>query len=214
MKRQRLILSRSRWAACLARLPHIAMLHHRLPRLRLWSAKIRVQLYPSHARMLAKSSSHTHRANAWPIGSSRDSGDRQRRVVCSSRRAPSLSRCTSIRLNVSSRSRSAFRGPSSRIACAVSGRPMCLRTKPLNHSRKTRAWSATLSSPPGAACSAKASSACAGIRLASASHATRPSPLSSQSTGASTGVAIEFRKSRPGESAMKFADGRIDTILH
>jgi hypothetical protein len=122
MKRQRLILSRSRWAACLARLPHVAMLHHRLPRLRLWSAKIRVQRYPSHAPMLAKSSSHTHRANASPIGMSKDSGDRQRRVVCSSRRAPSLSRCTSIRLNVSSRSRSAFRGVSSRIASGVSGR--------------------------------------------------------------------------------------------
>ena len=37
--------------------------------------------------------------------------------------------------------RSALRGPSSRIAFGVSGRPICWRTKPLNHSRKARAWS-------------------------------------------------------------------------
>jgi len=36
--------------------------------------------------------------------------------------------------------------------------------------------------------------------------------LSSQSIGASTSVAMEFRKSRPGESAMKFAGGLGDTI--
>ena len=55
----------------------------------------------------------------------------------SDRRPPS--RRKAMRLNISSRSRSAFRGPSSRIAFGVSGRPMCLRTKPLNHSRRARA---------------------------------------------------------------------------
>ena len=40
--------------------------------------------------------------------------------------------------------------------------PMCLRTKPLNHSRKTHAWSGTLSSSPSVACSAQAFSACVG----------------------------------------------------
>ena len=65
----------------LARLPHTAMLHHRLARPRVRSAKIRVQLWPSHARMEAKSSSHTHRARASPIGCSKNSGDRQRRIV-------------------------------------------------------------------------------------------------------------------------------------
>ena len=53
-------LSRSRCAACLARLPQIAMLHHRLARLLVWSANMSVQFAPSHALMLAKSSSHTH----------------------------------------------------------------------------------------------------------------------------------------------------------
>ena len=143
---QRVVLSRPRCAACLARLPHTAMLHHLLPCLRVRSAKIRVQRCPSHARMVAKSSSQTHLANASPIGSNRDSGDRQSRIVCSSKRSTSLSGRTAMRLNSSSRSRSAFRGPSSRIAFGVSGRPMCFRTKPLNHSRKARAWSATSSS--------------------------------------------------------------------
>ena len=137
------------------------MLHHLLPCLRVRSAKIRVQRCPSHARMLAKSSSQTHLANASPIGSNRDSGDRQSRIVCSSKRSPSLSGRKAMRLNISSRSRSAFRGPSSRIAFGVSGRPMCFRTKPLNHSRKARAWSATSSSSPGVARSVKAFSACA-----------------------------------------------------
>ena len=58
---------------------------NRLPRRRVWSAKMSVQRCPSHARMSAKASSHTHRANASPIGNSRDSGDRHRRVVRSSR---------------------------------------------------------------------------------------------------------------------------------
>ena len=79
------------------------MLHHLLPRLRVRSAKIRVQTCPSHALMLAKSSSQTHLANAPPIGSNKDSGDRQSRIVCSSKRGPSLSRRFATRLNISSR---------------------------------------------------------------------------------------------------------------
>ena len=39
-----------------------------------------------------------------------------------------------------------------------------------------------------------------------------PSPLSSQSTGVSTGVATEFRKSRPSELAIKIAGGLCFTI--
>ena len=50
--------------------------------------KISVQLCPSHARMLAKSSSETHFANASPIGSSKDSGDRQRRAICTTKWSP------------------------------------------------------------------------------------------------------------------------------
>ena len=132
-------------------------------------------------------------------------GDRHRRFTRSSRRPPSPLRSTVIRLNVSSRSKSRFRGVSSRIAPGGSGRPMCLRTKPLNHSRSARASPATLSSSPSAALSVAAFSASCGTRFASASHTARPSPLSSQSTGRSTGVAMELRKSRPGESAMKSA---------
>jgi pimeloyl-ACP methyl ester carboxylesterase len=75
------------------------MLHHRLARRRVRSAKIRVQTCPSHARMLTKSSSQAHFANASPIGSSKDSGDRQRRIVCSSRRSPPLSCRSAIRLS-------------------------------------------------------------------------------------------------------------------
>ena len=97
--RQRLALSRSRCAACLARLPQIAMLHHRRARLLVWSAKMSVQLAPSHALMLAKSSSQTHCASASPIGSSNEPGDRHRRIVCSSRRSPSPSRRPVIWLN-------------------------------------------------------------------------------------------------------------------
>jgi hypothetical protein len=157
---QRSVLSRSRCAACLARLPHTAMRHHLLPRFRERSAKIRVQTYPSHALMWAKSSSQTHLAIASPIGSNRDSGDRQSRIVRSSGRSPSGR--NAMRLNISSRSRSAFRGPSSRIAFGPSGRPICSRTKPLNHSRKKRAWPATLSNSPADAWWINASSASAG----------------------------------------------------
>src|ERR1700685_2129401 len=101
---QRSVLSRSRCAACLARLPHTAMRHHLLPRPRVRSAKIRVQTCPSHALMLVKSSSQTHLANASPIGSNRDSGDRQSRIVCSSKRSTSPSGRKAMRLNISSRS--------------------------------------------------------------------------------------------------------------
>ena len=109
------------------------MLHHLLARLLVWSANMRVQLCPSHALTLAKSSSHTNLANASAIGASSDSGDRQRRVARSSRRPPSP---PEMRLNVSSRSNSRLRGPSSRSASGASGRPICRRTKALNHSRK------------------------------------------------------------------------------
>ena len=70
------------------------MLHHRLPRLRVWSANISVQPCPSHALTSAKFSSHTNFANASPIGSSKDSGDRHRRFTRSSRRPPSPLRST------------------------------------------------------------------------------------------------------------------------
>src|ERR1700730_13891493 len=87
---QCLLLSRLRCAACLARLPQIAMLHHLLARLLVWSANARVQPCPSHAFTWVNSSSHTNFASASPIGSSRDSGDRQRRIIRSSRQPPSL----------------------------------------------------------------------------------------------------------------------------
>ena len=50
------------------------MLHHRLPRLRVWSANISVQPCPSHALTSAKFSSHTNFANASPIGISKELG--------------------------------------------------------------------------------------------------------------------------------------------
>ena len=53
------------------------------------SANSSVQLCPSHAFKSEKSSSHTNFANASPIGSNRDSEDRQRRILRSSRQSPS-----------------------------------------------------------------------------------------------------------------------------
>ena len=47
-----------------------------------------------------------------------------------------------------------------------------------------------------------------GTSLAWSNQFRSPSPLSIQSTTELTGVAIEFRKSRPGESATKIAAGR------
>ena len=159
-------LSRWRCAACLARFPQIAMLHHLLARPRVWSANTSVQLCPSHAFTLAKSSSHPNFANASPIGSNRESGDRQRRTTRSSKRSPLRSRWRDIWLNVSSRWRSLFKGPNSRSALGGSCRPICLRTNPLNHSRKARAWSATLFSSPGTVRAFKSSNASGGTSLA------------------------------------------------
>jgi len=85
---QRSDLSRWRWAACLARLPQIAMLHHLRARPRVWSANSRVQVGPSHAFTLEKSSSQTNFASTAPIGSSNDSGDFHRRVDRNSRPEP------------------------------------------------------------------------------------------------------------------------------
>ena len=145
---QRSPLSRWRRAACLARLPHVAMLHHRLTRLLVWSAKIRVQRCPSHALILAKSSSHTHRASASAIGSNRDSAI----ASAASFQAPDGAGARSATwLNFSSE-RGACSEARGADRSGANGRPICSRTKPLNHSRKARACSATLSSSPGAAC--------------------------------------------------------------
>ena len=117
-----------------------------------------------------------------------------------------------IRLNVSSRSKSRLRGSSSRTASGVSGRPMCLRTKPLNHSRRARAWSATLSSSPGAALRGHRVQRLRAERgwLEPATRRGRRRCRASQ-PARSTGVAMELRKSRPGESAMKIAGGLSGT---
>ncbi len=185
------------------------MLHHRLARRRVWSANIKVQPCPSHALTLAKSSSHTNFARASPIGSSRDSGDRQRRIVLRSMRPrlPAL-----IWVNVSSRAKSRLRGPSSSSARGGTWRPICSRTKALNHSRSARASSAALSSSPRPARARNASKTSLDTRRAWTSQSSRPSPFSSQSMGVSIGVAIEFRKSRPSESAMNIAGGLFGTI--
>jgi hypothetical protein len=46
------------------RFPQIAMLHHLLARLGVWSANSSVQLRPAHAFTLVKFSSHTNFASA------------------------------------------------------------------------------------------------------------------------------------------------------
>jgi hypothetical protein len=115
-----MLLSLLRCAACFARLPQTAMMHHRRARLRVWSANSMVQLCPSHALTFEKSSSQTNFAMASPTGSNSASGDRQRRLIRNAR-APPSAWPGSIRLNASSRSSRLFNGSSSRNASVVSG---------------------------------------------------------------------------------------------
>ena len=75
---------RLRRADCFALFPQIAMLHHRRPRPRVRSTNRSVQVEPSHAFTYSKSPLHRNLAISSPIGSSRDSGVRQRRRVFSS----------------------------------------------------------------------------------------------------------------------------------
>lgn len=133
------ILSRYRCAACFARLPQIAMLHHLRARPRVWSANISVQAGPSQAFTLEKSSSQTNFASASPIGRSSASGDRHRRIIRNSRPEAWPWSWAMIRPYPSSRSSSRFSGSNSLRSSEVSGRPLRCRTNPLNHARRLRA---------------------------------------------------------------------------
>jgi hypothetical protein len=73
---------RSRIAACLARFPQTAMLHHLRRWLFVLSTNIKVQLCPSQAFMCVKSSSQITLAISCAMGRSKLSGDRHRRSSC------------------------------------------------------------------------------------------------------------------------------------
>jgi len=97
---------------CLARLPQTAMLHHRLARLREWSANTNVQACPSHALIGEIFLAH-ELGQRFADRQQEDSRERQRRIFRTSRRSPLLSRCRDIWQNASSRSKSLFSGPNS-----------------------------------------------------------------------------------------------------
>ena len=198
---------RSRWAACFARFPQIAMLHHLLARPRVRSTNRSVQVEPWHAFAYSKSSPHTNlptssaRAGAGIPGSAsvaapsvpgraplRKALSRPGRIVRPGRAGGSAAPSRAGRR----------RRVSSRFAPA--GSPGTIRRRPL-------AWAATASNSPGIARSRTDFSSSAVTSPASSSQASSPSPESIQSTGVSTGVAKVFRKSSPREPEMKNAGG-------
>ena len=132
-------LDRFRCANCFARLPQIAMLHHRRARLRVRSAKRSVQATPSQVFTCKKSSVQTNCASAAAIGRSSASGERHLRISSSLKGICPWCACETIRLKASSRSRSRFNGSNSSRSFILRGAPLCLWTKPLNHSRKALA---------------------------------------------------------------------------
>ncbi len=114
------------------------MLHQRRTRPRVWSAKRRVQAGPSQAFSLEKFSVQTGRASASPTGNSSASGLRQRRSVRNWNGAGPLGSAP-IRPNPRCGRANGSAARVRRAPRSSRGRPLCRRTKPLNHSRRRRA---------------------------------------------------------------------------
>ncbi len=170
--------------------------------------------------MCVKSSSQITLAISCAMGRSKLSGDRHRRSSCqtspifSEGRSEGFERSrAAICPNTSSRASTRFSGPRCCKAEALRGLPLCLFTKPRNHSLSDLACAATVSSSPGKAVCLKRLITSNGAKFDSFSHANKSPPEPSHSTGVSTGVAIEFRKSIPLASAIKIGEGRRLLIL-
>ncbi|MDB6008417.1 MAG: hypothetical protein JWL65_667 [Gammaproteobacteria bacterium] len=204
--------SRLRWAACLNRFPHRAMLHQRRPRMCERSRNSRVQTAPSQALMLEKSSLQTSSAMVSATGRSSVSGVCQR-LTCrqATPERTELSRAGSrltIWPNPWSRSRIRFKGARSFRASGFRGLPLYWCTKPRNHSLKARACAATASNSPGRAARRIEVITSGGTSFATASQSSRSVPELSHSTGVSTGDAIELRKSSARVSPTNIGGGR------
>lgn len=111
-----------------------------------------------------------------------------------------------------SRSRTRFSGASSFRAFCGRGLPLCLSTKLRNHSLSARACAATPSNSPGTAISRIEANTSGCTIFAIRSQSTRSPPEVIHSTGVSTGLAIELRKSKAGEPPTKKGAGRGSVI--